>query len=122
MTGSPRATRATRDAWLAVLVVLCGGFVFVRWDSAEGLSAASVAQVRPLLHAHWQRLTEEMVPLLERLIEQDAARTDPDNPNTHRVRFGLYGFDTTPASTPPQEAPKASPPRRARKTSGKTNS
>jgi Family of unknown function (DUF6502) len=79
--------------------------------AAEGLSAASVAQVRPLLHAHWQRLTEEMVPLLERLIEQDAERTDPDNPNTHRVRFGLYGFDTAPA----QDASKATAPRRARK-------
>lgn len=91
--------------------------------AAEGLSAASVAQVRPLLHAHWQRLTEELVPLLERLIEQDAERAGPDHPNTHRVRFGLYGFDTTPAPTPPQDAPQASPPRRARKkTSGKAAS
>jgi hypothetical protein len=90
--------------------------------AAEGLSAASVAQVRPLLHAHWQQLTEEMVPLLERLIEQDAARTDPDNPNTHRVRFGLYGFDTAPAPMPVQDAPKAKPPRRSRKTSAKAAS
>jgi hypothetical protein len=90
--------------------------------AAAGLSAASLAQVRPLLHAHWQRLTDELVPLLERLIEQDAARTDPDNPNTHRVRFGLYGFDTAPAPAPVQDAPKAAAARRARKTTGKATS
>ena len=91
--------------------------------AAEGLSAASVAQVRPLLHAHWQRLTDELVPLLERLIEQDAARTDKDEPNTHRVRFGLYAFDTAPATTPVHDAQRPQPPRRARKkTSGKAAS
>ena len=90
--------------------------------AAEGLSAASVAQVRPLLQAHWQRLTDELVPLLERLIEHDAAGTDPDNPNTHRVRFGLYGFDTAPAPMPAQDVPVAAPPRRARKTSRKAAS
>jgi hypothetical protein len=85
--------------------------------AAEGLRAASVAQVRPLMHAHWQRLTEELVPLLERLIEEDAARATADDPNTHRVRFGLYGFDTAPASAPPDAAPlsKARPPKIPRK-------
>jgi hypothetical protein len=95
--------------------------------AAEGLSAASVAQVRPLLHAHWQRLTGDLVPLLERLIEQDAARADADAPNTHRVRFGLYAFDTAPATPPAQDAPQAQPPRRTttttrKKTSGKAAS
>jgi hypothetical protein len=91
--------------------------------AAEGLSASSVAQVRPLLHAHWQRLTDELVPLLERLIEQDAARADEDDPNTHRVRFGLYAFDTAPATAPVQDASRPQPPRRARKkTSGKAAS
>jgi hypothetical protein len=65
--------------------------------AADGLSAASVAQVRPVLHAHWQRLTEELVPLLERLIEQDSG-TDPEQ--SYRVRFGVYGFDTAPAPAP----------------------
>lgn len=83
--------------------------------AADGLCATSVAQVRPLLHAHWQRMTDELVPLLERLIDQDAAGADPDNPNSHRVRFGLYGFDTVPAPTPAQDAPKATSPRHARK-------
>jgi hypothetical protein len=69
--------------------------------AADGLSAESVAQVRPLLHAHWQRLTDELVPLLERLIEQDAARNTHD---THRVRFGLYEFDTAAAAAPAEES------------------
>jgi hypothetical protein len=72
--------------------------------AAEGLTAASVAQVRPLLHAHWKRLADELVPLLERLIEQDAAAASPDNPNTYRVRFGLYGFDTAPKPEPTKAA------------------
>jgi hypothetical protein len=85
--------------------------------AAEGLRAESVAQVRPLLHAHWQRLTEELVPLLERLIEGDAARASDDDPNTHRVRFGLYAFDTAAASAPPEAAPlpPARPPKTPRK-------
>jgi hypothetical protein len=84
--------------------------------AAEGLTAASVAQVRPLLHAHWQRMTDELVPLLERLIEQDAAGAMPDDPATHRVRFGLYGFDTAAAADEPQTA---QPARRARKLSAR---
>lgn len=75
--------------------------------AADGLSAASVEQVRPLLHAHWQRLSEEMVPVLERLIAQDAARASVDNPNTYRVRFGVYGFDTAPAPASTQETSRA---------------
>jgi hypothetical protein len=79
--------------------------------AAEGLSAASVRSVRPLLNRHWQALTEELVPLLERLIEQDSA--GPPGSNTHRVRIGLYGYDDAPA----QEGDAA--PRIARKNSRK---
>jgi len=65
--------------------------------AAAELSDQSVAQVRPLLQAHWQRLTDELVPLLERLIEQDAARGEPA---TQRVRVGLYAFDSVARDTP----------------------
>lgn len=85
--------------------------------AAEGLSAASVARVRPLLHAHWQRLSDELVPLLERLIEEDAARAAPQNPvspETYRLRFGLYGFDTAPLSAPVAHAPLPPVPARQR--------
>lgn len=74
--------------------------------AAQGLTAESVAQVRPLLAAHWQRLTDELVPLLERLIEADAARAGPDSPNIHRVRLGLYGFDDAQDTPSPSVAPR----------------
>jgi hypothetical protein len=70
--------------------------------AADGLSAESVAHVRPLLHSHWQRMTEELVPLLERLVEQDRA-SDPDR--RYRVRFGVYGFDTAPAPARAEDSP-----------------
>jgi hypothetical protein len=81
--------------------------------AADGLSADSVAAVRPLLQAHWQRLTDELVPLLERLIAEDAAQGAPA---PHRVRFGLYGFDnvTREAAAPPA-APARRPPSRKTK-------
>ena len=79
--------------------------------AADGLSAASVAQVRPLLREHWRRLTEDVVPLLERLIEADAAR--PGHQTTYRVRLGLYGFDS-PSGTAPEET-RATPRKRVRK-------
>ena len=66
--------------------------------AADGLSAASLAQVRPLLREHWRRLTEDLVPLLERLIAADAAR--PGQQAEHRVRLGLYGFDSPSVAVP----------------------
>lgn len=74
--------------------------------AADGLSAASLAQVRPLLLEHWHRMTEELVPLLEKLIEADAAR--PGGDTIHRMRVGLYGFDAASAA-PPAEVPMPTP-------------
>lgn len=75
--------------------------------AADGLSAASLAQVKPLLLEHWHQLTEAVVPLLERLIEADAAA--PDEVRPHRLRVGLYGFDTRPDPAPTGRAPPARP-------------
>ncbi len=66
--------------------------------AADGLSAESLEQVRPLLREHWRRLTDELVPTLQRLIDADAAL--PPSEAGHRVRLGLYSFDTRPAETP----------------------
>lgn len=57
---------------------------------ADGLSAASMDEVRKLVTAHWKLLLEALVPPLEKLIE-----TDGDLPlaQRRRVRIGLYGFD-----------------------------
>ena len=83
--------------------------------AADGLSAASISQVRPLLHAHWQRLSEELVPLLERLIAEDAAKpVAADDVAAYRVRFGIYAFDTAPRSAPTEDrsAPARKPSRK----------
>jgi len=81
--------------------------------AADGLSAASVAQVRPLLREHWRRLTDELVPLLETLIKADAAQ--PGGHTHHRMRLGLYGFDAASAAASP-EPPNPAPPRRRKPT------
>lgn len=80
--------------------------------AADGLSAESVALLRPLLREHWRRLTDEVVPLLQRLIEADAAR--PGDEARYRARLGLYGFDTVEAAAP--ETPRAAARPRRRKT------
>jgi hypothetical protein len=72
--------------------------------AAGNLSAVSVEEVRPLLQAHWQRLTDELVPLLESLIERDAGA---DVPAPHRVRLGLYGFDDAPRGSAPPSTVRA---------------
>lgn len=74
--------------------------------AAEGLSARSLAQVRPVVHAHWLSLCQELVPLLERLIEQDAKG---DEAQTYRVRFGIYGYDTAAATSAPKTDSKKGP-------------
>ena len=79
--------------------------------AADGLSADSLEQVRPLLREHWRRLTEEMVPTLQRLVDADATR--PASETSHRVRLGLYGFDTRRAPAPADTLP--APPARRRK-------
>ena len=84
--------------------------------AADGLSADSLAQVRPLLRAHWRRLSDELVPLLERLIEADAARAGAGE-TMHRIRLGLFGFHEPSAPPPVVEDPPA--PTRARRKKAK---
>jgi hypothetical protein len=59
---------------------------------ADGLSAASLAEVRALIGPLWKHLLGELVPPLETLVERDA-----DGPGAHRVRIGLYAYDDEPA-------------------------
>lgn len=82
--------------------------------AADGLSADSVAQLRPLLREHWRRLTDEVVPLLQRLIESDDAR--PADETRYRARVGLYGFDTVGGAAAPDTSRAAARPRRRKTT------
>ncbi len=74
----------------------------------EGLSAASVAELREALRAHWRVLAEDLVLRIETLVARDAAHPADAN---ERVRFGLFSYHQatrppTAAETPPA-APRA---------------
>lgn len=76
---------------------------------AEGLSAASVEQVRALARKHWKALMTEAVPLLERRIEADAKQAESA---TRRVRLGLFTFHEDLAQTKPETGEAGATPRR----------
>ncbi len=65
---------------------------------ADGLSDESMQTVRKLIVAQWRSLFDQMVPALERLIEQDK----PLSPEVTRQRLllGLYSFN---APEPPAQ-------------------
>jgi hypothetical protein len=78
---------------------------------ADGLSEASVEQVRALARRHWKTLLSEAVPLLEERIEEDSQSPAQA---TRRVRLGLFSYQEEVA---PAEVPVASKksPRRTNK-------
>ncbi|NDY91558.1 DUF6502 family protein [Ideonella livida] len=66
---------------------------------ADGLSAASVADMHALIQAQWRLLARALVPELQRRIDQD----DPGADTLHRLRVGLYMYaDQAPALAAPQ--------------------
>ena len=62
---------------------------------AEGLSQASMVELRQVVTARWQSLLADLVPTLEAMIERDHGQGDA----SQRLRLGLYTFneDTTDA-------------------------
>ena len=78
---------------------------------ADGLSAASIASVRPAVSAQWRALMQTLVPALQARVEADAALRDEP---LGRLRVGLYTYHegAAPAPTPPERKP---PPARARR-------
>jgi hypothetical protein len=71
---------------------------------ADGLSDTSLGALRSIVAAQWRTLTAELVPRLEQMIEDDArAGTGPG----HRVRVGLFSYQTAaqPGASPPAPAP-----------------
>lgn len=112
----PRGDRDRMDAFLganvgdhlaaAVANVLGDGRQhFEQAMFADGLSEESLRVLRERIGAQWRTLTGELVPLLEKMIEDDAQR---DPATLRRVRVGLFSHDA-----PVQAAPPA-PPRMAR--------
>ena len=82
---------------------------------ADGLSEASMKELRALISAQWKLLLQAFVPPLERMIEDDTGRAPH-----RRVRIGLYAYDEalpgapaeSGAALPPTAAAAAAPPRR----------
>lgn len=80
---------------------------------ADGLSAASVEAFRQLMKTQWQTLRQAVVPALQAMVEEDQAS---GGDTSHRVRLGLYGYETsTRAPGAPEEAPAPRPARSRRK-------
>ena len=81
---------------------------------ADGLSAESLASVRPAVRAQWQALLKTLVPELEARVEADAGLPPAAQ---GRLRVGLYtyqeGAESPPA--PAQPAPAPATPRAKRK-------
>lgn len=81
---------------------------------AEGLTAASLEALRPLLREQWSTLRHALVPALEARIEADAGAPGP----RARVRLGLYAYHEVPGAPQPPGDPLAQPgPVRARRAS-----
>jgi Family of unknown function (DUF6502) len=74
--------------------------------AADGLSAESLVAVRNELRAQWQRLAQDMVPLVEQLIEADQQKPDPTP--RYRLRLGVYGYDNSPDRGEGDAAPASS--------------
>ncbi len=93
-------------------VLAGGGRHFEQALFADGLSAASIDSLRSRVAAHWRSLTDELVPVLEKMIEDDARAglaTD------HRLRIGLYSYQESTVPAPVVAAPPARPRRVAAK-------
>jgi hypothetical protein len=109
--------------------VLAGGasLHFEQALFADGLSAASIASVRPTVHEQWQTLLRTLVPALEARVDTDAQlQPAPQG----RLRVGLYTYcegaepaaagaaaAAPPTSSEPGSAAQPRPPaRKKRKT------
>jgi len=99
----------------AVDNVLAGGDAlhFEQALFADGLTAESIASVRPAVYAQWQDLLRALVPALEVRVAADAhLQPTPQG----RLRVGLYTYHEG-SEVPPAPAPRSGPPVRAKRKS-----
>jgi hypothetical protein len=82
---------------------------------AEGLTEASLLELRPSIAQLWQTLLTTMVPLLEHRVAADA-----DSPGAAgRMRLGLYSYQTPAKAADSAASSEPSlPPRRVRRRTG----
>ncbi len=78
---------------------------------ADELSEHSLEKTRAVIRDQWRSMIDAVVPVLEKMIDEDRAK---DRPRNHRLRIGLYSFDeTTGDAAPAQERsrPRSGPTR-----------
>ncbi len=79
---------------------------------ADGLSEASLEQLRGLVRDQWQALMDGLVPALEAMVARDAEAAESVEPGQadaprQRIRLGLYSF--AQPQPPMQAAPPPAP-------------
>ncbi len=68
---------------------------------ADELSTRSIEHLRPLVNERWHVLVREMAPLLQGLIDEDAAAGRPQD---QRIRVGMYAYNAPMALDPVSSA------------------
>lgn len=91
---------------------------------ADGLSDASLARLRELVTQHWQAMTNELVPRIEKMIaEDDAAGIGSTAGAGSRMRIGLFSYQVPmeePAPAGREGAARRAAPRARRRTGEKS--
>ncbi|MBX3607832.1 MAG: hypothetical protein KF788_21340 [Piscinibacter sp.] len=125
----PRGDRDRMDAFLganvgdhlsaAVANVLGDGRQhFEQALFADGLSEQSLQSLRGMVAEQWRAVTGELVPRIEKLIEDDARAGVAQE---HRLRIGLFSFQAPVAAAgTPAPPPQKTAPRRRRRDGDKT--
>ena len=102
-------------------VLAVGNEHFEQAIYADGLSERSLAELRQLVTQHWQAMTNDLVPRIEKMIsDDDAAGIGSTAGAGNRMRIGLFSYQVPvdPPAPPSREstARKAAP--RARRREG----
>jgi hypothetical protein len=100
-------------------VLAVGSEHFEQAIYADGLSDASLAQLRQLVTQHWQSMTNELVPRIEKMIAaDDAAGIGSTAGAGNRMRIGLFSYQVPvdpPAPVSRESTAKKAAPRARRR-------
>ncbi len=101
-------------------VLAAGSEHFEQAVYADGLSDASLAELRELVSRHWQAMTQDLVPRIEKMITADAAAGigSTAGPGS-RMRVGLFSYQV-PVQAPAPESLAGKAPARTRRRPGDT--
>jgi len=66
---------------------------------AHELSSESIGRLRPLVKQQWQRVLQELAPVIQQFIDDDEAC---DRPRQERLRVGMYAYSAAMDVEPPR--------------------